>query len=108
MAKNEVRFRYRQKEKASVEKHNTRLIIQATPQEELLMVLSDFSWICWSEQLARVDENTLQIEKPYQKSKKTERAINPEIGSHHWLNVQKKCKINFCIKKLINYLLKNS
>lgn len=76
------------------------LIIQATPQEELLMILSDFSWICWSEQLARAGQNTLWIEKPCQKSKKNkERAINPEIQNYYWLNAQNKCKINFFFRK---------
>lgn len=71
------------------------------------MILSDFFWICWSEQLARARQNSLWVEKTYQKYKKPERAINPEIRSQHWLNVQNKCKIIFCVRKAVQFVAKN-
>lgn len=36
-----------------------------------------------------------------------ERALNPEIQNYYWLNVQNKCKINFCVRKADQLVAEN-
>lgn len=65
-----------------MEKQNKRLIIQATSQEEFLMVLADFSL-----QLARAEKMLYGLKKPYQKSKKNRESNK----SRKWKSLLAEC-----------------